>query len=60
MYLISGTIFFVASLFLFVINHFFSIEYSVQGNANVLLCGVLSFLAGILMYIIQYQEEKKK
>lgn len=56
MYLLSGTLFFIASFFMFITNHLFSN----QSDPVLLLFAVISLFGGIVLYYIHFSEPKKQ
>lgn len=59
MYLISGTLFSIASLFLFVINNIVQDLYYNQSNPFITLFAFISLLAGIIFYVLNYYDKKR-
>ncbi len=60
MYLISGTLFFIASFFIFIGNYVLSDMYYGEINGFISIFAFISFLMGIAFYYAHYTENNKK
>lgn len=60
MYLISGTLFFIASFFIFISNIVLANLYFNQINGYILFFALISLLMGFSFYYIHFYEDNQK
>lgn len=57
MYLISGTLFFITSFFIFIFNY---VSYNDKLNGFISFLAFISLIMGVVFYYIQYSEINTK
>lgn len=60
MYLISGTLFFIAAFFIFIGNYVLSDMYYNEINGFISLFAMISLIMGVVFYYAHYSENTKK
>ena len=56
MYLISGTLFFITSFFIFIFNY---VSYNDKLNGFISFLAFISLIMGVVFYYIQYSENNR-
>lgn len=57
MYLISGTLFFITSFFIFIFNY---VSYNDKLNGFISFLAFISLIMGVVFYYVQYSENNTK